>query len=134
MNIAKLYEFDPIIYPYKLWIRVGSNSLFKDIEEQFLDYEGNAIEGLKSDASKLQALTMPVMARNLSTYGVLICFRSKKELSNYELVAHECSHATKYLCAHTGIDLNVHEPSEYIIGWMAHCCMKIRQDKVLPKS
>jgi len=128
INNIELYEFDPKIYPYKLWIRIGVD--FENIKENFLDGEGEEIDGLESDTNKFQAFTMKVMAKDFNSYGVLICFRKKKDLSNYEIVAHECSHATKFLCEHTGIDLNEHEPSEYVIGWMAKCCQKILRNKL----
>jgi hypothetical protein len=71
---------------------------------------------------------MPVARKENAAFGVIIFFRSKKSMS-YELVAHESSHAAKYLFAHINADIKEHEPFEYVIGWIAGCCEKVKKNK-----
>nr|DAS34892.1 MAG TPA: protein of unknown function (DUF4157) [Caudoviricetes sp.] len=120
MNIQ---SFDPVIYPFKLWICIAND--FSDIESAFYNYDGTEISNLKDDVSNCEAFTIKVMDKQYNSYGALIVFRSKKRMS-YEIIAHECSHAAKYLCDHCGIEIDTHEPFEYVIGWMAKCCGKVK--------
>lgn len=125
---SEIYEFDPVIYPYKLWVVIGKTP--NAIAEQFNEYTGNTIEFIESDTKMMEAFTMPVIKKDNSSYGVVIFFRSKKSMS-YGLVAHESSHAAKYLFEHINADMEVHEPFEYVIGWMAKCCEKVKNIKSL---
>lgn len=54
-------------------------------------------------------------------------FRSKK--ISFELAAHEASHAAKYLFEHIGADCSIHEPFEYVIGWIAGCVETVKNYK-----
>lgn len=126
MKETKIYEFDPVIYPYKFWIVIDKTPNI--ISEKFNGYDNKAIENIDKDTSGLAAFTMPVTRKENPYFGVIIFFRSKKSIS-YELVAHECSHAAKYLFEHIGADIKEHEPFEYVVGWMADCCGKIKTGK-----
>jgi hypothetical protein len=50
--------------------------------------------------------------------------------SQPKLPIHESSHAAKYLFKHIGADIKEHEPFEYVIGWVAGCCEKVKKNKV----
>lgn len=121
-----LYEFDPVIYPYKLWIIVDKTPdvLSKDFDE----YTKNPIQFIDRDTNMFHAFTMPVCRKVNPNYGVVIFFRSKRNIS-FELVAHEASHAAKYLFDHIGADVNEHEPFEYVVGWIAKCCETVKKSK-----
>lgn len=117
----QIYEFDPVIYPYKLWIYIDESP--KIISEHFNDSEGNVITSIEWDCKKLAAFAMPVRSKEKDECGVILYFRSK-ELMSYELVAHEASHAAKYLFGYINADVNPHEPFEFVVGWIAECCEK----------
>lgn len=123
----EIHEFDPIIYPYKLWVIIDKKPT--GISDVFDEYSSNPIEFIDRDTAGLAAFAMPVSKKQDSKFGVIIFFRSKKSMS-YELVAHECSHAAKYLFDHIGADIKEHEPFEYVIGWMAGCCEKVKKQKI----
>lgn len=111
----KIHEFDPVIYPYKLWIVV--DKVPNIIADKFNDYKGDVIENIDPDTKNMDAFAMQVSKKEDKTLGAVIFFRSKKSMS-YELVAHESSHAAKYLFEHIGADVKEHEPFEYVIGWI----------------
>jgi hypothetical protein len=123
----EIHEFDPVIYPYRLWIIVDKTPY--DITKEFNEYNGNRIEFIETDTKRLQAFTMSAYRKINPMYGVIIFFRSKQSMS-YELVAHEASHAAKYLFDHIGAKIQEHEPFEYVIGWIANCCEKVKKNKV----
>lgn len=123
----ELYKFDPIIYPYKLWIAIGNTP--QEIEDKFYGYDGKLIKNLVNDTKGMVAFAMPVMDKRGDYLGCVIYFRNRKTM-NYNYITHECLHATKYLCTHVDIDMSWHEPSEYIMGWMAKCCEEVKKRKL----
>lgn len=126
MSKPIIHEFDPVIYPYKLWVLVHKSPC--SITERFKEYSGNIIESIKRDTNMLEAFTMAVQGKEESKYGVIIYFRSKKSMS-YAIVAHESSHAAKFLFDHIGADVKEHEPFEYVVGWIAECCERVLKNK-----
>lgn len=128
MNDKKIiYEFNPVIYPYKIWIVVDKKPDI--ISDMFNDYNGNPIENINKDTENLEGFAMMVSKKDIPYYGDVIYFRSKKSI-NFELVAHESSHAAKHLFEHIGADVSAHEPFEFLIGWIAHCCEEVKKNKV----
>lgn len=123
----EIHEFNPIIYPYRLWIVVDKSP--KAISDKFDEYSGKPIENIERDTKNLAAFTMPVVSKENPEYGVIIFMRSRKSMT-FELVAHESSHAAKYLFEHIGADMKEHEPFEFAIGWIADCCEKVKKKKV----
>lgn len=121
-----IFEFDPVIYPYKLWIVIDKTPNI--IVDKFNDYKGDIIEGLELDTKNMDAFAMQVSRKDDKMLGATIYFRSKKSMS-YDLVAHESSHAAKYLFEHIGADIKEHEPFEYVIGWIASCCEKVKNNE-----
>lgn len=121
MNIQ---EFDPVIYPYKIWIAIDESPA--DIQNLFNGYDGKRIETLEYDTSRLAAFAMPVISKD-GECGVVLYFRSA-EIMSYELVAHESSHAAKYLFKHINADVSEHEPFEFVIGWIAGCCENVKNE------
>jgi len=125
--MAEVHEFDPVIYPYKVWIVIRNSP--EVLCDKFKEYNGDEIVFKKGDVDRSQAFTMPVQSKNEPLYyGVVLFFRSKKTMS-YEIVAHESSHAAKYLFDHIGAEVEHHEPFEYVVGWIAGCCEKVKKSK-----
>lgn len=121
------HKFDPVIYPYKIYIAVSNN--VNDIPLKFKEYSGKDIVSIENDTGRLQAFTMPIQCEDDDDYGVLIFFRTKQSMT-MSLIAHESSHAVKYLFEHIGADCNEHEPFEYVLGWIVGCCEKVKNNKV----
>ena len=121
------HKFDPVIYPYKIYIAVSNN--VNDIPLKFKEYSGKDIVSIENDTGRLQAFTMPIQCEDDDDYGVLIFFRTKQSMT-MSLIAHESSHAVKYLFEHIGADCNEHEPFEYVLGWIVACCERVKNNKV----
>lgn len=122
----ELYKFDPVIYPYRFWVAVGGKPT--EIEDAFLDYDGAPIENLTSTTEDFEAYAMDVVDKVSRERGTLVHFASKKRM-DYDVVAHECMHATSNLCDAMGIDITQREAPEFIIGWMAKCCEEVKKNK-----
>ncbi|WP_315084975.1 hypothetical protein [Bacteroides heparinolyticus] len=128
MNMNRIIkEFDPQIYPYKLWVIIDKTP--DEIPALFYGYDGKEIENIVSSIDKMEAFTMPVMKKDFSSYGVIVFFRSKKQM-NVQVIAHEASHAAKFLFEHIGAEIKEHEPFEYVVGWVAECCDLVRKGKI----
>lgn len=123
MNIR---EFDPVIYPFRLWVIVGGTD--KEITDSFLQYEGEEIESLDKGISKSEAFAMPVISKESNRYGVVVYFVNRRVMT-CSVIAHESSHAAKFLFEHIGADVKEHEPFEYVVGWIAGCCEKAKKNK-----
>ena len=122
-----IYQFDPVIYPYKVWVIIDKKP--NKIHEKFKEYSGKPIIFEDGSADRCEAFTMPVQSKGADPYyGVILFFRSKRSM-DYELVAHESSHAAKYLFEHIGADCNIHEPFEFVVGWIAGCCEAVKNGK-----
>lgn len=118
-----MHEFDPVIYPYRLWVIIDKNP--NVMVEHFKEYVGKEIVFEDGDVDRLEAFTMPVQSKENPRYGVVIFFRSKRDMT-YEIVAHESSHAAKYLFEHINADISEHEPFEYVVGWIAGCIERVK--------
>ncbi|WP_455994852.1 hypothetical protein [Porphyromonas endodontalis] len=119
-------EFDPVIYPFRLWVIVGGTD--KEITDSFLQYEGEEIESLDKGISKSEAFAMPVISKESNRYGVVVYFVNRRVMT-CSVIAHESSHAAKFLFEHIGADVKEHEPFEYVVGWIAGCCEKAKKNK-----
>lgn len=119
-------EFDPVIYPFRLWGIVGGTD--KEITDSFLQYEGEEIESLDKGISKSEAFAMPVISKESNRYGVVVYFVNRRVMT-CSVIAHESSHAAKFLFEHIGADVKEHEPFEYVVGWIAGCCEKAKKNK-----
>lgn len=123
----EIHEFDPVIYPYRIWVVVAKEPTC--IEEQFKEYDGKPVRFVDDDSSSRQdAFCMMATKKDSKFYGTVMYFRSKKSMT-YELVAHESSHAAKNLFEHINADIKEHEPFEYVVGWIAGCCEKVKKSK-----
>lgn len=124
MQKVKLHQFDPVLYPFKIWMCVTSE-FNKVIKEHFNDYEtGKEIE--YEDDNKHNAITMSVRQKTSRMYGTLIMFRSKKQMTN-GIIAHESSHAAKDLFNHIGANISHHEPFEYLLEWIVNQCYVVKK-------
>jgi hypothetical protein len=117
------HEFDPVIYPYKLWIIVSDKP--DTIIENFLDTENNTPEVDRDLTESSDAFTYNVIKKDTRQYGVVIQFNNTKSI-DFKNVAHEATHAAKLLFDHISADIKPHEPFEYVVGWIAKCCGEVK--------
>lgn len=127
MNKSIIHKFDPVIYPYKIWVIVSKTPDI--IAEKFNEYNGDIIEFSKRETRNLQAFVFPVQDKEQTSFGVIIFFRSKLSMT-YRTVSHESCHAAKYLFEHIGADITPHEPFEYVVDWIASCIEKVKLNKI----
>jgi hypothetical protein len=126
MKKVQIHQFDPIIYPTKLWISISNDE--KGLSERFVDFKTKN----PLDFSLIEnhaAITYLVQQKESPTYcGVFIVF-TKREYCNMKNIAHESAHAARFIWNY----LREFEPSDesdaYLVGWVADCIWKIKTNK-----
>lgn len=117
MEKQKIYEFDPQIYPRKLWVAVTKGT-FSDVFDTELKELG---EYDNADVNN-------VHHKEKDLGGLLIRFRSADEITA-ENTTHESTHVAieifDYIEAR--IDTNNQEPFAYLCGWVAGCIEEVKQ-------
>lgn len=124
--MEKIYEFDPVIYPRKLWVIVTDKD--NELEELF-DMECD-ITGF---ANKNEAIVFPCSLKENGKKGVAVVFQKKKYMT-IKNMAHESVHIASVIFLECGIDMGftdgLDEHYAYLIGWAASCCEKVKKGKV----
>lgn len=120
----EIHQFDPVLYPYKIWVIVSDN--LRVVKENFTELNGQEITFVGED--NFNAMTCQLRLKENRHFGSVIIFKSKKMMStNY--MAHESCHAAKQLFEHIGADMRDHEPFEYLLGWIVDCCEQVKKNK-----
>ena len=122
----KIHEFDPVIYPRKLWIVVTNNpQVIKDNFEYDSDPE-NFFGGGHA------AMVISCSQKETNLIGVCICFTKHKHLTTKN-IAHESVHAASYMFSACNMSMGFEDGKDehyaYLVGWIAECCEKVKLNK-----
>ena len=122
-----IHQFDPVIYPRKVWIAITSD--LKNISDMFLDKnsKGEMIY-IESISNKFHAITQLVTQKETNYLGVVIVFSLKSSIT-IKNIAHEATHAARIIWDELGEDLTGEEADAYLVGWIAECCEKVKNNK-----
>ena len=117
----KIHEFNPIIYPYKLFVTFPENPTelngkFKDNKDD-LDFTY-----LKND--EYEAITQQVIEKQTENIGAIVLFYPKYNHS-CKTISHEAFHVAEKIYNRIGADIT-DEPFAYLIGWVAECLEKVK--------
>jgi uncharacterized protein YjaZ len=89
----QIHQFDPIIYPYKIWVVVNKTPYV--LSDHFTEYNGQDIIFTTTDGhDRMDAFSMMVKHKSDKYYGSVLYFTSKQTMSP-SIMAHEASHAAK---------------------------------------
>ena len=136
-NKHKIYEFNPIIYPFRLW--VGVQVPVKDIQEKFFAHNFDDTISDFTDKELLQttvaATTYPVVERKDNWIGCFININRKDKLT-VGVMAHEATHVCDMLSDRLGLVGEIDkmfshgEARAYFVEWVANCINEVKQGKV----
>lgn len=118
----KIYQFDPQIYPRKLWVSVSVST--EELQERFGKYD------IKDIDDGYYGQTICVQQKEPLLGGVLVRFQDLKAMSP-ENIAHEATHAALVIFDYCDcrIDIGNQEPFAYLIGWIVRCIEEVRNMK-----
>ena len=116
-----IFEFDPQIYPRKLWVSVGAST--EELQERF------GKEYIKDFDESYYAETMAVQQKEPLLGGVLVRFQDLKAMSPGN-IAHEAAHAAIEIFDYCDCRITVdnQEPFSYLTGWIARCCDEVKNN------
>lgn len=117
-----VYEYDPMIYPRKLFVMKECE--IKDIKERFStrDDEEIEIEIEKGSESALRTFPM-VKIKDTGAYGELVVVFVKPKYVSCGMISHEAFHVTMDILSELGVMFHAdnQEPIAYMVGWVAQC-------------
>lgn len=131
----KIYMFDPVIYPLKLWVAVEPNP--QDIIGKFYGILDGSYDEVTAFTEKdfekdgyTDATTYQVR-RDGKAGALVIIWRPK--CFGINGISHEASHVTDLMCEYLGVSgftFNDGEARAYFNGWVAECLDKAKRGKV----
>lgn len=132
MAKSKVYEFNPVIYPTRLWISIKPT--IEEIQKDFilLDDDDEEIDGKEPFSRTTIAQTFSVAHRKSTWMGCYIAILLPKQC-DVGIIAHESGHVTDWLCDHFGVSgfsFMDGEARQYYAQWVARCMDKVLKGKV----
>lgn len=123
---TELHEFDLYIYPRKIWICIGGTQ--EGIKQHVRSLERTELDF--SQIAPFDACTITCRSKESDKIGELIWFPHKMAVT-YGNVAHEAIHAALDVCADIGlrIDAMNQEPFAYLVGYIADCVEKVKNNR-----
>lgn len=121
-----IHEFNPVIYPRKLWITY--NATADELNEYFPtgDYLGNKFK----EENGYYGITYRTERGSTKMGGVLIRFADNNEAMESWNVLHEAIHAAGIICQYVGIqaDFENDEAFTYLATWIMKCCEQVKNN------
>lgn len=127
MSKARIYEFDPVIYPRKLWVATG------DINEVLSKFEYVDGKPLEAKSKGFFGVTFDIATdKERTKLGCLIYFR---HIETSAQAMHEAVHAANRIFEDLGITFTLYadEHYAYFVAWICDCIDKVRTGKIKDK-
>lgn len=119
---TKVHEFDPVIYPVKLWVLIAEDSDY--LRSQFVYYPSKKTLQVEIPEDT-DALVDTVMLKSNNEIGILITFRDF-ESCNTGTIVHEACHVADRFWKRIGERKKGSESNAYFIEWIVKCCEKAK--------
>lgn len=118
--MKKIFEYDPMIYPRKIWVAVGAST--EELSAEFV--------GIDDMGDADIAVTYYTVRKSDKKYGVLIRFRKRGDITP-SVSSHEAVHAALeiFRCIGAEVDVENQEPLAYIVDWITDCIWKSKNYK-----
>jgi len=134
-NEKIIHQFDPVIYPARVWI--GINIPFYDVKEKFygLDISLERAEITEKEYfpdTFSTARTYTVSDKKDGWIGTLVVLWQPKKC-DVGIMAHEAVHCADFICESFGIEsrgFSGGEPYAYLLQWIVRCIEKVKLNKL----
>ena len=133
-NKAQIHEFNPQVYPFRLWI--GIKIPFDEATKFYNLVDENEVEEFNENQyyshSRTRCTCMPVVRKEDNRIGILCSIWDVKGMTIGD-VTHESLHITDFLCEYLGIkshSFDDGEPRAYFAGWVANCIDQVKRGRL----
>lgn len=135
-EIKKVWEFDAIIFPFRLWVM--KKPAYKDVADNFFelksDYTIHEIQETVYDdlVKKSYAFTYTVARKPNKQIGAFVALLDTSK-ATAPIIAHEASHVVDFIIEHCGLESNTYQTGEtraYLIAWVVDCINKAKRGAV----
>lgn len=121
------YEYNPQIYPRRLWIMYDTSE--EEIDKCFTDKEGKPLVHCREPMSSFGGMVYDECASKAGGYlGNLVVFPKKRDMTMRN-ISHEALHTLLSIYDVCGLEL-VHngrnEHLTYLMGWISDCINRAR--------
>lgn len=126
-NRTKIDEYDPVIYPRKLWVGIYNGNM-KPFTDRFCYRDGVELHNMQ-DSAGCDARTYIVTEKSTNKYGYLILVDStilKDKILLIDVIAHESEHIKTGIFEDIGLYTNAEsqEADAYLVGFIAKSIWK----------
>lgn len=123
-----IFEFNPTIYPRRLWVVKCEDLEF--IKSKFCHRNGEELELFEEDEDNFPVCTTfrSVQEKETGNFGVLVCIYGRMHIGH---ISHEAYHIASEIFRDIGAehDIDNQEPAAYLIGWCARCITSANESK-----
>ena len=133
---GKMFEFDPVIYPGRLWVSIDPS--FDDIAKDFYLLDDNdevcdelVVRSLYDKHAGSVATTFTVVHKESCWKGCLVAIWQKRN-SGVGVCSHEATHVYDYFAQELGLEcqgFSNSEPKAYFVQWVANCIYDVVKGK-----
>lgn len=127
VNKLQIFEYDPVIYPFKLWVAITSD--INSFSDKFKHYPSGKKYKIK-EFSKLVAFVDTVSDIETEKIGFLVVFKSYKECSA-GCMAHEATHVSDRAWSYLGEVGSGKESNAYLVEWVVDCIERVKLGKTI---
>ena len=120
MRTVHIHQFDPVIYPRKVWVCLGAT-------KEVLDDRFTFISPLVDELFESTAVTSICTEKNTGLGGVIVWTPKKTMAIN--TIAHESVHVADMIFDFIGESTKTDECHAYLVGWVAECIEKAMKYK-----
>lgn len=121
-----IHEFDPVLYPIRLWVSITND--LTEVRGRFV-YLGTTDEFDYKMTPKVGAFMQMVTSKETGFMGALVVFKDKKYCTT-KLIAHEATHVSREIWEHLNEIKTGFEADAYLVGWVAECIEKVKRNKI----
>lgn len=122
----KIHQFNPAVYPRKLWVLKGGKS--EMIKEHFTNTDKSEMDIQEEIGDGFDGMVFQVKFKDNGCLGSLVWIADSVDVGE---VAHEASHVAMDILSDIGYKLDPlnQEPLSYMIGWVADCIWQVKTGK-----
>jgi hypothetical protein len=125
MKKMQIHQFDPVIYPVKLYVVKYPDE--NEINDKFYSIDELPINYKLSTAAEATTCKNIIRLKETNKYGVLITIYPGP--ISVGVIAHEATHAARVIWSWLTEDETGAEADAYLVGWISDCINQVKTNK-----